>query len=105
MANSEPKPNPAADAVARRPPIGRILPGISSETRLNILRLLLVESLPVCELARRFSYTESAMSKQMAVLFQSGIVSRRYGLYMIAPQYLVPGEKAIDLGHMLLRLD
>lgn len=88
-----------------RPPLNRILPAICSTTRWAILRELLKEPLPVCELARRLRYSDSAMSKQVCVLHDAGILRRGYaGLYSIQPCYLVPGQPAIDLGHVLLRL-
>jgi DNA-binding transcriptional ArsR family regulator len=107
MTTSDPAPSPApTPAAGPRPPLERILPAIASATRWRILRELLKEPLPVYELARRLGYTESAMSKQMTVLYDAGLIRRGYGgLYSIMPQYLVPGGKALDLGHALLRLD
>jgi DNA-binding transcriptional ArsR family regulator len=97
--------SPSSRLSLPRPPLEDLLPAIGSTTRWSILRELIKEPLPVCELALRFRYTDSAMSKQLGVLFEAGIVRRGYGgLYSIQPQYLVPGEAAIDFGHALLRL-
>ena len=101
---SDPPPASAQTSLPR-PPLERILPALSSTTRWVILRELLKEPLPVCELARRLGYTDSAMSKQITVLYEADIVRRGYGgLYAIQPDFRVPGESAIDLGHVLLRL-
>lgn len=45
-------------------------------------------------------------SKHFAVLLASGIVLRSYGgNHKIDPRFLVPGERAIDIGHAYLRFD
>jgi hypothetical protein len=34
-----------------------------------------------------------------------GILTRDYGLYKINPAHLIPGERALDLGAVVIRLD
>ena len=58
----------------------------------------------MCEVAQRLGATPAAISKHIAVLLASGIVRRSYGThYAIDPRFLVPGERAIEIGHALLR--
>jgi hypothetical protein len=46
-------------------------------------------------------------SKHLAVLRKAGaVVQGRGRLYQISPQHLIaPGERVVDFGHCLLRLD
>lgn len=103
---SDPAPNPSKPK-SPRPSLAKILPAIASERRWCILRELAKgESLPVCEVARRLRATPAGTSKHFAVLLASGIVRRSYGThYSIDPRFVVPGERAIDIGHALLRFD
>ena len=39
----------------------------------------------------------------MAVLLSVGIVHRHYGLYRIDSRFLVPGERSLDFGTVLIR--
>ena len=41
----------------------------------------------------------------MAVLLTAGIVHRHYGLYRIDSRFLVPGERSLDFGSVLIRFD
>jgi DNA-binding MarR family transcriptional regulator len=63
--------------------------------------------LPVAELARRLRETPSSMSKHVAILRRSGIISHGTGSrdYRIPEAYQVPGERAVDLGWALVRLE
>jgi DNA-binding IclR family transcriptional regulator len=62
--------------------------------------------LPITEIARRLRATSTSISKHCSVLLDSGIVHRGYGgLYAIDPRFLVPGERSIDLGFVVIRLD
>ena len=104
MSNSTPH------AVTRdipRLPIVKVMAIVSSIPRWLILReLSMGEPLPVTEIARRLRSTRTAISKHCSVLLDSGIVYRSYGgLYNIDPRFLVPGERSIDLGFVLIRLD
>ena len=80
---------------------------ISSVPRWLILReLSMGEPLPIAEIARRVRATPTGTSKHCSVLLDSGIVHRGYGgLYAIDPRFLVPNERSIDLGFVLIRLD
>ena len=88
-------------------PIDKAMSIVSSIPRWLILReLSMGEPLPVTEIARRVRSTSTAISKHCSILLDSGIVYRSYGgLYNIDPRFLVPGERSIDLGFVLLRLD
>ena len=37
--------------------------------------------------------------------FVAEILKREYGLYKIHPAHLIPGERALDLGTVVIRLD
>jgi DNA-binding transcriptional ArsR family regulator len=88
-------------------PLAKVLPVISSIPRWHILRELAKgEPLPVHEIARRMRFSPTSISKHLAILFDSGVVRRGYGcLYSIEPAFLVPGERAMDFGNVLIRFD
>ena len=90
-----------------RLPIVKALAVIASLPRCLILReLSMGEPLPINEIARRLGATTSGISKHCSILHDSGIVYRGYGgLYAIDPRFLVPGERSIDLGFVVIRLD
>ena len=57
-------------------------------------------------MAKRIGIPETNLSKLMVSLRKSGIAERTPSWsYRIHPQFVVPGEQAIDLGVMVLRLD
>jgi DNA-binding transcriptional ArsR family regulator len=86
--------------------VDRILPGIGSTVRWRVLKELAKgEPLPICELARRLRMSESAMSKQMAVMRRSGLAVNRYGCYKIPAGVLSADGKTADYGCIVLRLD
>jgi DNA-binding transcriptional ArsR family regulator len=87
-------------------PIARILSGISSVVRWCIIKELAKgEPLPSAELARRLGMSDSAMSKQMAVMKRCGLVSTRYGHYHLPGGVLSADGKTADYGCVVLRLD
>lgn len=87
-------------------PLPKVLSAISSISRWYILRELMKgQPLPVCEIAARLRVSETSISKHVAVLLASGIVQRPYGLYAIEPRFLVPGERSLDFGSILIRFD
>ena len=90
-----------------RLPIDKAMTIVSSLPRWLILReLSMGVPLPINEIARRVRSTPSGTSKHCSVLLDSGIVYRGYGgLYAIDPRFLVAGERSIDLGFALIRLD
>jgi len=90
-----------------RIPIDKAMGIVSSIPRWLILReLSMGEPLPITEIASRLRATPSGISKHCSILLDSGIVHRGYGgLYAIDPRFLVPGERSIDLGFVLIRLD
>ncbi len=103
-------PDPAPSSASPPPPqltLADVLPAIASERRWSILRELAKgEPLSVIEVAHRLRATPAGTSKQFAVLLASGIVLRTYGgNYKIDSRFLVPGERAIDIGHAYLRFD
>ena len=61
----------------------------------------------VRELAKVIGCSPDMTSKHLAKLRQAGaVVQGRGRLYQIPPQHLpAPGEKVVDFGHCLLRLD
>ncbi len=87
-------------------PSQSLLTAISNVTRWQILdELLKGEPLPIYELARRLKINRSTLSKHVAVLSLQGILVSGYGaVYRVAPRFLVEGERALDLGPVVLRL-
>ena len=61
----------------------------------------------VSELAKVAGCSPDMTSKHLAVLRKAGaVVQGRGRLYQIPPQHLTaPGERIVDFGHCLLRLD
>jgi len=87
-------------------PLPQVLSAISSIPRWEILRELLPgRALPVCEIAHRLGMSESSISKHFAVLLASGVVRREYGFYAVDPRFLVPGERSMDFGCVVIRFD
>ena len=88
-------------------PMPALLTALSDLTRWRMLAAI-VEAGPlqVVELAQRLNVPATNISKHITVLRRAGIVTNdRPKLYGIAPQYQVPGQRAVDLGVCLLRLD
>ena len=88
-------------------PLEDIVRAVSDLTRWRILdELLKGEPLPISELAKRIGVPRVNISKHAACLFSVGLLRRGYGnLYSIPACYLVPGQRALDFGAVLLRLD
>ena len=79
---------------------------VSDKTRWRILdELLKGEALLANEIGKRLKVPASNISKHCVVLRRSGILKRDYGLYKINPGHLIPGERALDLGTVFIRLD
>lgn len=98
--------NAAAKASVKPLHLPKVLAAISSLSRWEILRELIKDQpLPVCEIAIRLRASETSISKHVAVLLSSGVVCRHYGLYMIEPRFLVPGESSLDFGCILIRFN
>jgi DNA-binding transcriptional ArsR family regulator len=100
---------PAAPTPAPIPviPLDNLITTISDRTRWHIFdELLKGEPLPVIELARRLGAPATNISKHMNVLRTFGLVTRGYGnLYRIPAPFLIPGQRALDFGAVVLRLD
>ncbi len=88
-------------------PLENIVRAVSDLTRWRIFdELLKSEPLPASELAKRIGVPRVNISKHVAVLLSFGLLRRGYGnLYSIPACYLVPGQRALDFGAVLLRLD
>lgn len=98
---------PATPAPMPTLPLANILTAISDLTRWRILdELLKGEPLPVKELARRLGVPATNISKHCTALCQFGIVLRGFGnLFKIPDHFQMPGQRALDLGAVVLRLD
>lgn len=97
--------NPAT-ATAPQIPFDSLLTAISDKTRWRILdELFKGEALPANEIAKRLKVPATNISKHCVVLHRCGILRRDYGLYKINPAHLIPGERALDLGAVVIRLD
>ena len=96
--------SPAPDPVPE-PRLKELLDVISDPLRWRVLdELLKGEPLPTVELARRLHVPANTLSKHMAKLRRAGIVLVGYGsLYRIHSAFLVPGQRALDLGAVVLR--
>ncbi len=99
--------NPIIPAARPTIPLANLLTAVSDLTRWRILdELLKGEPLPVQELARRLGASSANISKHCITLCNFGIVQRGFGNLLKIPDYfLVPGERALDLGAVVLRLD
>lgn len=88
-------------------PLERILRAVSDLTRCRIFDALLnSEPLPASELSKRLGFPRVNISKHVAYLLSVGLLRRGYGnLYSIPACFLVPGQRALDFGAVLLRLD
>ncbi|MFA6561986.1 MAG: helix-turn-helix domain-containing protein [Verrucomicrobiia bacterium] len=88
-------------------PLGRLLTAVSDMTRWRILdELLKGEALPVLELSNRLHVPATNIGKHCAVLLELGMLRRGYGnCYSIPACFLVPGQRVLDFGAVLLRLD
>jgi DNA-binding transcriptional ArsR family regulator len=90
------------------PALESVVSGLGDISRWRILSELSAgEPLMVIELAERIGRSSDATSKHLAVLRKAGlVVSGRGQLYQIPKQYLpTPGQRIIDYGCCLLRLD
>ena len=103
--SSSEDPSSAPKHLKPRLPISKQLSAISSLSRWLILNELMKEPLPVCAIASALRVSETSISKHMAVLLAAGIVHRHYGLYRIDARFLVPGERALDFGSVLIRFN
>ena len=91
-----------------RPSLEVIISVLGTLTRWQILSELSVgEPLAVMEIAERIGSTPNLITQHMAGMRQAGLVVKgRNRLYQIPKQYLpVPGQRIVDFGHCLLRLD
>ncbi len=91
----------------RRPSFDAILTLVSEKNRWLIYRELMKgKPLPALELAKRLGIDRSNMSKHLNMMARRGFLIRGFGsLYEIPPQFIVPGENALDFGAVLIRLD
>ncbi|GAA5481371.1 ArsR/SmtB family transcription factor [Haloferula sargassicola] len=86
--------------------LDHVLLAVSNQRRWQIfIELAKGEPLPVSELARRLGIGQSAMSKQIGVLRDCGVVVSRYGNYALRPGLLSADGKTLDFGWVVLRLD
>lgn len=100
---SLPPERKAADA--RMEAIGTAL---SDATRWRILlELGRGDALPVAELAKRTGRRPDAISRHLALLLRAGLVERAFTTCYRLPEAMRagPGEKTIDLGPCVLKLD
>jgi DNA-binding transcriptional ArsR family regulator len=89
------------------PPRNKVIFAISTPLRWNILgELSAGEPLMVVEIAERLKCSPSLVSKHIAVLRKTGMVtSNRAGQYRIPPAFVMStAERHVDFGHCLLRL-
>src|ERR1035437_11052902 len=90
------------------PSLDLLASALGHAARWKILKeLSLGEPRMVRELAKVIGCSPDMASKHLAKLRQAGaVVQGRGRLYQIPKQYLpAPGERVVDFGHCLLRLD
>jgi len=91
-----------------RPSLAAVASALGEVKRWRILSELSVgEALMVKELAERIGISADLTSRHLARMRVAGlVVSGRGRLYEIPKKYLpVPGQRIVDYGHCLLRLD
>ena len=85
-----------------------IIAGISHITRWQMLNLIhqMGEPLGISDFAEHLKIQKANATKHLAVLCKSGVLRKGRGkLYSIPPYFLIPGQRALDLGAVVLRLD
>ena len=90
------------------PVLAPLLVGIGDPVRWRILAELSAgQPLMVVEIAERIGRKASLVSKHIGVLRRAGLVfAGRSRLYQIPKQYLpAPGQRVVDYGHCLPRMD
>lgn len=89
-------------------PLRKACRALQQPARVAILRELAKgDALPVIELARRVGRSQDAITANMAMLKELGLVVKTYGrLYLLAPPWRpAPGAELLDLGSLLIRLE
>ncbi len=90
------------------PDLNRLMRAISQVTRLKMLReLSLGEAREIIELANVAGCSYESAIKHLGVLQRAGLVTRGRGkVFVMHKQHLpVPGERVVDFGHCVLRLE
>jgi biotin operon repressor len=90
------------------PPRTKLISAIGCEKRWTILAALCDgEPLPASDIAKLIGCTVSGASKHMWALCNAGVVVQGKGrLYRLAPGVQPqPGQRVVDFGHCVLRLD
>ena len=103
-----PSDAPKTIAVMPLPDLDLLAAALGHSARWKILKeLSLGEPRMVRELAKVAGCSPDMASKHLARLRKAGaVVQGRGRLYQIPKQYLsAPGERVVDFGHCLLRLD
>ena len=80
---------------------------ISCRTRWQILdALLTTEAMVPIDLAKALSLHVDNVSKHLVLMKRLGVIEQRIGrAYSVNPRYRVPGERALEFGAALIRLD
>ncbi len=77
----------------------KALKALGDETRLKIIKLLLIKRFCVGALARRLDISESAVSQQLKILREAGLVlGEKEGYYV---HYSVKTDKLVELGEYI----
>ena len=81
----------------------KALKALGDETRLKIIKLLLIKRFCVGALARRLDISESAVSQQLKILREAGLVlGEKEGYYV---HYSVKKDKLKEVGAYIINLD
>ena len=87
--------------------LDRLLTAVANSIRWRILNELYDgDSLPVKEIARRVGVPRVNTSKHLAELRRAGLIEHPYETsYRLVSHFAVPGQRALDLGPIVIRLD
>ena len=100
--STPPKPRAKANI-----PLQSLLTAISNTIRWRIFDELLQHGgMTTIPLAERIGVEFSTLTKHMQLLKNLGLLEQGMGkIYSIPKRFLVPGERALDFGPVVLRLD
>ena len=79
----------------------------SSLIRLRILDFLMKhEAIAFVDLSDQLGVPRANLSKHLQEMLRVGVLEQRYGrTYSLRPGFQVPGERVLDFGGVLIRLD
>lgn len=97
---------PSPDTQKAIPAIAAAL-GVAKAVRWRILSILFDEGpLPPIDIRKRLGLEQSIVSKQLTLMKRHGLLEQMAGrLYRIPARFVVPGQRALDFGSIVVRLE